>query len=365
MFAKFSVKKPLTVFVSVFMVIILGFVAFTSMTPDLLPGINLPYAVVITTYPGATPEEIEEQVSKPMEQSMASLENINSISSTSDENVSIIMLEFNESANMDTMVGEIREKINGVSGYWNDMVQTPFIMKINPNLLPVNVASVEYNGLTNIEVTRFVQDEILSELEGITGVASVDISGNVTEQVNVLLSQEKINLLNQKLKYAIEGEFEEGETEIADGLKQVIDGQNEINSQSSQLSSAENLLSSSLKDIEAQTSQAKADLIAKKSEADAGIIALTEQLVTLKEGLPILETANTNLVELNKGYNNALTQISELEVNLVRYNEVLTALNSSQPTPHPDLPSTVPEVQALIDSAENEKNQLEIAADGY
>ena len=83
MFAKFSVKKPLTVFVAVILVLILGFVSFTSMTPDLLPNMDFPMTILMTTYPGASPEEVEAIVTKPLEQSMSTLENINHVSSSS------------------------------------------------------------------------------------------------------------------------------------------------------------------------------------------------------------------------------------------------------------------------------------------
>ena len=83
MFAKFSVKRPFTVLVGVILVIVLGVVSFMKMTPDLLPSIDLPYVVVMTTYPGATPEEVEQTVTKPIEQSMAVVENVKTITSTS------------------------------------------------------------------------------------------------------------------------------------------------------------------------------------------------------------------------------------------------------------------------------------------
>ena len=110
MLAKFSVKKPLTVLVAVILVLILGFVSFTSMTPDLLPNMDFPMAVLMTTYPGASPEEVEATLTKPLEQSMATLENISTVTSSSSENYSILFLEFNDNANMDSISVDIREK---------------------------------------------------------------------------------------------------------------------------------------------------------------------------------------------------------------------------------------------------------------
>ena len=92
--SKFSVKKPLTVFVAVIAILVLGVVAYTKMTPDLLPNMDFPYVMVMTTYPGASPEKVEQEISKPLEQSMSTLEHIQEVSSTSGENVSTVILEF-------------------------------------------------------------------------------------------------------------------------------------------------------------------------------------------------------------------------------------------------------------------------------
>ena len=141
MIAKVSVKKPYTVLVAVVLVIILGCVSFTRMTTDLLPSINLPYVIVMTTYPGANPETVEMVVTKPVEQSMAMVSNIENISSISGENYSMVILEFAQTANMDSVSLEIRENLDQVKSFWDDSVGNPIIMKLNPDMLPVMVAA--------------------------------------------------------------------------------------------------------------------------------------------------------------------------------------------------------------------------------
>ena len=108
MISKFSVKKPFTVVVAVVMVLILGYVSFTRMTTDLLPSMELPYAIVITTYPGASPEEVESAVTIPIEESMATISNMKNVSSVSNENFSLVILEFEEDTNMDTASLDMR-----------------------------------------------------------------------------------------------------------------------------------------------------------------------------------------------------------------------------------------------------------------
>ena len=109
--AKYSVKKPFTVLVLVIAVIVLGVVSYLKMTPDLLPNMDFPYVMIMTTYPGASPEKVEQEVTKPMEQSMSTLEHIKEVTSTSSENYSMVMLEFEEDVNLDTIGVDIQQNI--------------------------------------------------------------------------------------------------------------------------------------------------------------------------------------------------------------------------------------------------------------
>ena len=108
----------MTVFVAVILVIVLGAVSFMKMTPDLMPNIDMPYVIVITTYPGATPEEVEETISKPMEKSLSTLENIETVQSISNANYSMVVLEFNKKVNMDTVSVDILQNVNMISYSW-------------------------------------------------------------------------------------------------------------------------------------------------------------------------------------------------------------------------------------------------------
>lgn len=205
---KFSVKKPLTVFMAAIIVIVLGVVAYTKMTPDLLPNIDMPYVVVMTTYPGATPEKVETVITKPMEQAMATLENVENVQSVSGANVSTLILEFNEDVNMDTVSVDILQKINLIQGYWDDTVGTPVILKLNPNMLPVSVAAVSMEGMDQEELSSFVNDTLLNKLEGTAGVASISTTGILESKVNVVISQDKIDAANRRIREGIDKQFE-------------------------------------------------------------------------------------------------------------------------------------------------------------
>ena len=121
MLPKFSVKKPFTVFVSVIMVLILGFVSFTKMTPDFLPSIDLPYVIAMTTYAGSSPQKIETAVTKPIEQAVSTTNGIKNISSISNENYSLIILEFNQDTNMDTAMLDLNGKIDLIKDSLEDV----------------------------------------------------------------------------------------------------------------------------------------------------------------------------------------------------------------------------------------------------
>ncbi len=219
--SKFSVRKPLTVFMAVIVAIVLGVVSYTRMTPDLMPSIDLPYVVVVTSYPGATPEKVETVISKPVEQSMGTLDGIKNITSTSSENVSMIMLEFEEETNMDTATVDILQKLNQIEGYWDDMVGTPYIMKMNPNMMPVAVASVQMDGMDKSELSNFLDETLLNRLEGTNGVASISTTGSIDEEVSVLLSQSKIDSLYEKIYAEIDKNFEEPQKQLDDTKKQL------------------------------------------------------------------------------------------------------------------------------------------------
>ena len=225
---KFSVKKPLTVFVAVIAVLVLGVVAYLKMTPDLLPNMDFPYVVIVTTYPGASPEKVEESVSKPMEQSMSTLEHIKTVSSTSSENVSMLVLEFEEAVNMDTIGVDIQQQIATLSAGWDSMVGTPYVLKINPSMLPVQVAALSMEGMDNLELTEFLNDTLMNKLEGIPGVARISASGMIQQQLHVVLDQDLIDAANQKIIDTINGELDEAAQELEDQKAEMESAKDEM-----------------------------------------------------------------------------------------------------------------------------------------
>ncbi len=233
--SKFSVKKPFTVFVAVIAILVLGVVAYTKMTPDLLPNMDFPYVMIMTTYPGANAERVETEITRPMEQSMATLEHIKEVTSSSSENYSMVMLEFEDAVNMDTIGVDIQQNINSLSGSWDDMIGTPYVLKINPSMLPVEVAGVSMQGMTNLELTEFLDDTLLNELEGIPGVARISTTGAVQQEIHVVLDQAKFDLKNQEIADVINGEIDEAVEELEEQQAELRDAENQIASAKKQI----------------------------------------------------------------------------------------------------------------------------------
>ncbi len=306
---KFSVKKPLTVFVAVIAILVLGVVAYLKMTPDLLPNMDFPYIMIMTTYPGASPEKVEAEVSKPMEQAMSTLEHIKEVSSTSSENYSVVLLEFEDSVNMDTIGVDIQQSITALSAGWDDMVGSPYVLKINPDLLPVEVAAVAMDGKNTVELTEFLNTTLMPKLEGVTGVARITASGAVEQELHIVLDQEKINQRNWEIAAAINDQLDEAADELTTQRDELASAQQEMDSAKQQLTNSQASLSSSTASAEAELSQKQAELISTKAE-------LQNQLSQLKTNKSQLEMVLTPLKSLRSAINSVLEQLNPLQIEL-------------------------------------------------
>ena len=206
MISKYSVKRPFTVLVGVLLVIVLGVVSLSKMTTDLLPEMSMQYALVITTDIGASPEKVEKDVTAPIEAAMATTSNIKEIRSISYNSYSIVTLEYEQNANMDSVVIEIQQSLDQISGQWEDSVGTPIIMKINPDMLPVLAAAVDVDGMDASEISDYVENDLVPSIESIEGVASVTTTGQLEESIQVTMNEDKIKALNKKIRKSIDKE---------------------------------------------------------------------------------------------------------------------------------------------------------------
>lgn len=309
MIAKFSVKKPYTVLVGVVLAIVLGVVSFMNMTADLLPSMTLPYVVVMTTYVGASPETVETVVTQPIEASMATVSNIESINSVSGENYSMVILEFSQTANMDSVSLEIRESLDQIESYWtDDLIGSPIIMKLNPDMLPVMVAAVGVANMDVAEVSAYAQEFVMPELESIEGVASVSATGLIEESLNVIIRQEKVDEINQKIMAAIDKQMEEaeqeladGKTEIEDGLTQIEDGLKELHDGQKELDDGKSELADGKKELEEEQEKVLEELASAKAQLLTAKADLETMKTTVNVDVTTLRAMLGGLIQLEEG----------------------------------------------------------------
>ena len=232
MLSRFSVKKPMTVFVAVVLVLILGVMSFINMTTDLLPNMDLPYAVAYTTYIGASPEQVEQSVTKPMESALAATSGLKNITSVSQENASIVVMEFEEGTGMDSAMIEMNAALDQLSGSLPDAAGSPILMKINPDLLPIMVLAVDSDSMARQELSEFTTSTVIPALERVDGVASVSGSGLLESQIRIELDQSRIDALNEKVLTAIDGSLADAEKQLKATRKQITEGKKKLEEQS-------------------------------------------------------------------------------------------------------------------------------------
>ena len=295
MLSKFSVKKPYTVAVAVILVLLLGVISFMNLQTDLLPEIDLPFVMVITTYPGASPEEVELVVTRPIEQVVSTINNIKNVSSTSSENSSMVILEFNNDVNMDSAIIEINGNLDLIKGAWDDSIGSPMIMRLNPDMLPVMIASVDVKGADISQVSKIVNDSVIPELESINGVAAVEGVGLLEESVEVIISQDKINSLNSKMLESIDKELAKAEKELLDAKVEIDQGKEKLlseeKSQRAKLNQGQEGIKAAKEQIDlgqSKIEEGKAELNKTKASMEEGLGEINKQEKDLKAAASLL-----------------------------------------------------------------------------
>lgn len=333
MLPKLSVKKPMTIFVAVIVVIVLGIVSVFKMTPDLLPNMDFPYAIILTTYPGQTPETVESVVTKPLEQSLSTIDGVKTITSTSSDNYSMLTLEFEDGTNMDTATVDMRGNLDTIKDAWPDGVGSPYLMKINPNMMPVAMVAVDYDGYDTVQISDYVNNELKNQLEGIDGVASVSTKGIVTQKENVIISQAKIDALNAKINDALNDKFGDAEKKISDAKKELQDniskaeqGSDTIEQSINDLNSQQEEVAKKLADAQGKAQSgyteilnAKMQLLDQQQSLTATKQTLTiayQTLTQIKEKLDSLQDEKAQLTQqieaFEKIYNDYKDALSKL-----------------------------------------------------
>lgn len=188
---KFSVKRPVTITILVAVILITGFLTFSRMPLDLLPEMTLPVAAVISTYPGAGPEEVESQVTETLENVLNNVSNIKELHSTSSEGQSTILVLFEWETDMDTATLDVREKVAMVEKYLPDEVDKPMVVKMDPSMLPV--IQLGLSGSHDLaQLQKIAEDVIEPRLSRIPEVSSVILTGGIEREIKVEVDPVKV-----------------------------------------------------------------------------------------------------------------------------------------------------------------------------
>ena len=337
MIPKFSVKKPYTVLVGVLLVIVLGVVSLMRMTTDLLPSMDLQYALIITTDVGASPEKVEMEVTAPIEAAMATTTGIKNVGSMSYNSYSIVTCEYDDTVNMDSVVIEIQQSLDQIAGYWGDNVGTPMIMKINPDMLPVMTASVDVAGMSALEITEYVDRELIPAFESLEGVASASASGMLEETVMVTLDPIKIQAINDLVQAEVKGEFKKPQAEINDAISELEKGKEAMGEGGDAISE----VFDEVMDGKEQLLEAEAELKKQYNSLLEGRDQL-EQMVNIV--VPILELRDESiksLAEAEKNYPAQKEAVEQMAPMVKQYNETLQ-----------------PKIDALVQSEEALKSEI-------
>ena len=361
MIPKYSVKRPYTVLVAVVLVIVLGVVSLTRMTTDLLPAMNLPYVIVVTTDVGASPEEVEKDVTSPIEAAMATTSNINNVSSMSYDNYSMVILEYEQSTNMDSAMIEIQQQLDQLTGQFPDSAGSPVIMQIDPDMMPVMIASADVDGMDQAEVSNYVDNELLPLLESIEGVASVTATGVLDTDLQVTMNQEKIDALNEQILSKIDAQFTDAQAELDKASSQIDSGKKKLSDSEkemgSQLGAGENEIINNkiqLFNTEADLTTQLSDLQKSQSSMDGAI----KSLQSAYDGATQLQSAIDGLQKAKDGVSQAKSGAKQL---YQAHDGVMAILTAKNPMTGADM--TVEEALAAAvqygQMTQEQANQLE------
>ncbi len=225
---KLSVKKPFTILVAVVLVLVLGVVSVTRMTTDLLPNISLPYLMVVTTYPGASPERVEADVTRPLEGALGTVSGVENVYSTSSENFGMVQLEFAEGTNMDSTLVKVNSALQTVTPNLPEMCGTPMVIELSMDMMATMYVSVGKEGADIYELSDFVKNTVQPYIERQNGVASVSTMGMIEQSIQVELDPDKIDALNENILTSVNDKMAEALKKLEDAEAEVVKGKEEL-----------------------------------------------------------------------------------------------------------------------------------------
>ncbi len=329
MLSRLSVKRPMTIFICVVLALILGVMSFINMTTDLLPSMDLPYVIAYTTYMGASPEQVEQSVTKALESALATTGGVKNITSVSQENVSIVVLEFEEGTGMDSAMIEMSASLDQIAGSLPEGAGSPVLMKLNPDMLPIMVLAVDSDGMQREALSRFTAETVIPALERVDGVASVTGSGLVESQIRVELEQEKIDALNSKVLRAVSSTLADAEQELKKARRELNDGKKKLEEQSGTAYGQLVAAAQQLSDAKQQAALGST-LTSAEVQALQAVLAQYDNMVNLRDRYNASETEYAELQSLQTRRALLRSELQAAQTSLEAAEATLQEIGSSE-----------------------------------
>ncbi len=349
---KFCVKKPYLTLVSVVIVLVIGFVSLTKMQTDLLPDMELPYMVVITTEPGAAPEKVESDVTEVMESNLGTVNGVKNITSVSAENYSMVMLEFASDTDMNSALVRVSQAIDSVT--LPDNCGKPNIMEISMDMMATMYASIEYDGKDIKDMSKFTKDVIVPYIERQDGVASVSSSGSVEDSVEIKLDKKKIDKINDKILYNSNEKLKEAQDKIDEAKVKLDDAEKKISSGQSELETKQKKTNNKLAKASVEINKAQATLAA----YEASLNSLKASKAALEGEKSAYEKAKIEdtYKQLDKTFATMRASMSSMESSLgfTIPSSIEEALEE---------PDNIPKLQALVANNGSEEQSKQLTKD--
>lgn len=312
---KFSVKRPYTVLVGIVALLVFGFVTFTRLSTDLLPEMELPYVMVVTTYPGAAPERVESQVTELLESNLGTINGVENLISTSAENFSMVTLEFSEGTNMDSAMVDLSTAIDQMTLPEN--CGTPMLLEVSMDMMPTMQVTVDHDDMDIYELSKFAEDTLIPYMERQTGVASVDGMGLVDEMVEIRLDEKRIEELNDDLAAHVDESLAEAKEKLDQAGAELNNAQSELDAGKKALEDQQSNASAEL----AQTSQILDEVMATRAAYSAQVTSLKANQAALQAEKKAYQDA-----KIEETYNQLNTMFSALH-------EAASAMGSGDTVP--------------------------------
>lgn len=379
MFSRFSVKRPYVVLVAVIIAMLLGGVSISRMQTNLLPEMEMPYLAVITTEPGASPEKVETDVTEPLEAALGVVSGVESVTSTSSENFSMVFLQFAEDTNMDSAMVKVSAALNTAASTLPEGAGTPNIMEISMDSMATTYSAVSFEGKDIYATSEFVESTVIPYLERQAGIASVSSTGMVTSSVEVRLNQSKIDDVNNRILGNVNSSLYDAKKEIDDGSSALADAQAQLSSQQDALASTQSSTASQLGQGESGLTLAISASMAKIAtlQAQAGSLqAALEQAAALvsedalkgkteAEIAAIQAQVATQTATVQQQLQDIATQLAAEQAALTTYQQQLAQVQAGGINAAAQFGSASAQMAAAQTTIDQSKAQLESAEEQY